>query len=95
MQQANGNILKQPSAVSAIPLTVGSVAPFDDTANKVKKQRSPAALLARIYPFMLTAKYSSVTDLCLIGNCTESDLDHLVELYSSVIEIIWFESEQE
>lgn len=58
-------------AVGAVHTQASSV----EQATKEKKQKSPASLLARLYPFMLTARYSSVTDLCLIGNCTEQELD--------------------
>jgi hypothetical protein len=58
----------------AVGAVVGSGA-VSDAGIKEKKQKTPASLLARLYPFMLTARYSSFTDLSLIGNCTDAELD--------------------
>jgi len=84
-------VVKETSGAVGAVQNVSSVAAFEP-ASKEKKQKSPASLLARLYPFMLSAKYSSVTDLCLIGNCTEVELDQLVDQFSSIIEIVWFKS---
>jgi hypothetical protein len=46
---------------------------------KGKKAKTPAGLLARLYPFMLSSKYSSASDLYLIGGCTEKEVDQMVQ----------------
>ena len=50
----------------------------------------PAALLERIYPFMLSKDLNIDLDLCLFAGCTEEQLDDMLSEYQMIIEVLWY-----
>ena len=50
----------------------------------------PAALLERIYPFMLSEDLNKASDLCLFGGCSEEQLDAMHAEYEMIIEVLWY-----
>ena len=46
---------------------------------------TPIELLTRLHPFMLSERFSACSDLCLLGNCSEVDIDQMVKTFSSII----------
>ena len=46
---------------------------------------TPIELLTRLYPFMLSERFSACSDLCLLGNCSEVEIDQMVKTFLSII----------
>ena len=57
---------------------------------KAELSNRPAALLERIYPFMLSKDLNIASDLCLFGGCNEEQLDDMLEEYQMIIEVLWY-----
>ena len=71
---------------------VSAVGGESENEIQVKEELSnrPAALLERIYPFMLSKDLNIASDLCLFGGCSEDQLEDMLAEYQMIIEVLWY-----
>ena len=62
--------MRPPQTHDSLPHPINTIDPT--TTNNASKELSnrPAALLQRVYPFMLSKDLNRASDLCLFGGCT-------------------------
>ena len=77
--------MQGPAAPGAVQDDVPSTATV-----RLEISNRPAALLERIYPFMLSKDLNIALDLCLFGGCTDEQLEDMLAEYQMIIEVLWY-----